>query len=67
METRTQTVTLQWDMVLFIVFLILKLTNVISWSWWIVTLPLWLPIVIFVLIMCTIGIFLVFTQIRKKL
>jgi len=26
---------------LFIVFLCLKLTGTISWSWWIVTLPLW--------------------------
>lgn len=30
--------------VLFIVFLILKLTNVIDWSWWWVTAPLWGPI-----------------------
>lgn len=29
--------------VLFIVFLILKLTNVIDWSWWWVTAPLWGP------------------------
>lgn len=29
--------------VLFIVFLILKLTNVIDWSWWWVTAPLWIP------------------------
>ena len=26
---------------LFIVFLVLKLTNVINWSWWWVTAPLW--------------------------
>lgn len=30
--------------VLFIVFLVLKLTNVITWSWWWVTAPLWMPI-----------------------
>ena len=30
--------------ILFIVFLILKLTNVIDWSWWWVTAPLWIPI-----------------------
>lgn len=29
--------------VLFIVFLVLKLTNVINWSWWWVTAPLWIP------------------------
>jgi hypothetical protein len=26
---------------LFLVFLVLKLTEVISWSWWWVTCPLW--------------------------
>lgn len=26
---------------LFIVFLVLKLTHVINWSWWWVTAPLW--------------------------
>ncbi len=29
--------------VLFIVFLVLKLTGNIDWSWWWVTSPLWLP------------------------
>lgn len=29
------------SMVLFIVFLVLKLCGVIAWSWWLVTLPLW--------------------------
>lgn len=27
---------------LFIVFLVLKLTNAIAWSWWWVTAPLWM-------------------------
>jgi hypothetical protein len=30
--------------VLFIVFLVLKLTNNIDWSWWWVTSPLWIPL-----------------------
>ena len=30
--------------VLFIVFLVLKLTGNIDWSWWWVTSPLWLPL-----------------------
>lgn len=30
--------------VLFIVFLVLKLTDNIDWSWWWVTAPLWLPL-----------------------
>lgn len=29
-------------MILFIVFLILKLCKVIAWSWWWVTSPLWI-------------------------
>lgn len=31
--------------VLFCIFLVLKLTNHIDWSWWWVTSPLWLPLV----------------------
>lgn len=38
------------DMVLFIVFLILKLVGVIDWSWWWVTAPIWLPAVIVVVL-----------------
>lgn len=29
---------------LFLVFLTLKLTDVIDWSWWWVTAPIWAPI-----------------------
>ena len=29
---------------LFLTFLVLKLTNVINWSWWWVTAPLWIPV-----------------------
>ena len=35
---------------LFIVFLTLKLTNVIAWSWWWVTAPLWGPLVLVLVI-----------------
>ena len=41
--------------VLFVVFLILKLCNVINWSWWWVTAPLWMPfalgVAIFIIVM----------------
>lgn len=30
--------------VVLIVFIILKLTRVISWSWWIVLIPLWIQL-----------------------
>ena len=36
---------------LFIVLLVLKLTGYITWSWWLVTSPLWLvPALFFVII-----------------
>ncbi|MCY4303432.1 MAG: hypothetical protein OXC62_01390 [Aestuariivita sp.] len=28
---------------LFLIFLVLKLTEIITWSWWWVTAPIWLP------------------------
>ena len=42
--------------VLFLIFMILKLTNVIDWSWWWVTAPLWIPISIALAILTFIGI-----------
>jgi hypothetical protein len=32
--------------VLFVVFLVLKLTGNIDWSWWWVTSPIWIPILL---------------------
>ena len=32
--------------ILFVVFLILKLCKVITWSWWWVFAPIWIPFVI---------------------
>jgi len=42
--------------VLFIVFLILKLTNTIFWSWWWVTAPLWIPVALATVIGVVTGI-----------
>ena len=36
--------------VLFVVFLTLKLTHLINWSWWWVTAPLWGPWLAFLVI-----------------
>ena len=37
--------------VMFVLFLVLKLAGVITWSWWLVTAPLWLvPALFFVII-----------------
>lgn len=37
---------LKFNNVLFLIFLTLKLTGTITWSWWWVTAPLWLPITV---------------------
>ena len=36
--------------VLFLIFLVLKLTGQITWSWWWVTAPLWIPLCILALL-----------------
>ena len=49
---------------LTIVFVALKLTGVIDWSWWAVTTPIWIPIVIVLTIILVI--FIIF-QISEKI
>ena len=45
---------------LFLVFLILKLTGTITWSWWFVTLPLWIgPALGIAFLGIALGVFLV--------
>jgi len=44
------------NMVLFLIFLVLKLTGHIDWSWWWVTSPLWIGIVLVVVILILIEI-----------
>ena len=33
---------------MFLVFLVLKLCHVIQWSWWWVTAPIWIPLLIII-------------------
>ena len=42
--------------VLFLVFLVLKLTEVIDWSWWWVTAPLWIPIAFVIALTVLLGV-----------
>jgi hypothetical protein len=44
-------------MILFLIFMTLKLTNNIDWSWWWVTAPLWIPValVLGLLVVALIG------------
>jgi hypothetical protein len=44
-------VKLTFPLVLFLVFLVLKLTNVIAWSWWWVTAPIWIPFAVWAVCM----------------
>ena len=48
---------------LFLVFLILKLTDNIDWSWWWVTSPIWIPACLFVFGM---GLGLLWIYIKEK-
>lgn len=41
--------------ILFVVFLVLKLTGVIDWSWWWVTAPLWISFILTMLLLAVIG------------
>ena len=45
---------------LFVVFLVLKLTGLVDWSWWLVTSPLWIPlggVLVILLILLIAGVF----------
>lgn len=44
------------DAILFITFLVLKLTHVIDWSWWWVTSPLWIPFAIVIVVVIIYGV-----------
>ncbi len=46
--------------VLFIVFLVLKLTGTTAWSWWWVCAPLWIPFAIIIVILLGIGLYFLF-------
>ena len=45
--------------VLFVILLVLKLTETVAWSWWIITLPLWITplilLIFFILWLIAIG------------
>ena len=49
---------------LAIVFIVLKLTGYITWSWWWVLAPLWIPFLIFISVMIVMFVF--FLVMAKK-
>ena len=52
-------------MILFIVFLILRLCKVIDWSWWWVTSPLWIMALFVIMVMILYVIIGVLMELRK--
>jgi hypothetical protein len=48
MKEQTASTSISLYTIVFIIFLILKLTGNIDWSWWWVTSPIWIPILLFV-------------------
>ena len=50
-------------MILFLIFMTLKLTKSIDWSWWWVTAPLWIPVA---LVLGLIVIALIGTAAKRK-
>lgn len=48
MESNNNSGGISFSGALFLVFLILKLTDNIDWSWWWVTAPLWIPVAVFI-------------------
>ena len=55
MANKTSSSGLGLGSVLFIVFLVLKLTGNIDWSWWWVTSPLWIPITLGIIMVGIMG------------
>lgn len=63
---KDESVSIGFSGILFIVFLILKLTNVIAWSWWWVTAPLWITIALNILIIISISLFQIIIHRKKR-
>lgn len=53
-------------LIIFIVFLILKLVGVLDWSWLYVTMPLWIPIGLnIVIFLITLTVYLIIGTIKE--
>ena len=63
---KDESISIGFSGILFIVFLILKLTNVIAWSWWWVTAPLWITISLNILIIISIALFQFIIHRKKR-
>ena len=52
--------------VLFLIFLTLKLTDVITWSWWWVTAPLWGPFAVVTVFIAVAAIGLIIAELFDR-
>ena len=61
---------INWDLHisywLFIILLVLKITNTVNWSWWIITLPIWLHFGLMAIGLIIFILFLIFYYIFKN-
>jgi hypothetical protein len=46
---------------IFVIFVVLKLTGVIDWSWWIITAPFWISALVWLMVFMTYILFCGFT------
>ena len=53
------------SILLFVIFLLLKVFHVVAWSWWIITLPLWLGFAVYLAI-TLIALLMAFVFSRKS-
>jgi hypothetical protein len=68
-ESKSVTVNFPFLGILTLIFITLKLTGHIAWSWWWVLSPLWIPVGIVLLIAIIFGIFVAFggtLNVRKR-
>jgi hypothetical protein len=52
--------------ILFLIFLVLKLTNYIDWSWWWVSAPLWVTAILYIVIAIIMATYLQKRRGRRK-
>ena len=57
---------LSFASILFLIFLVLKLTNYIDWSWWWVSSPLWITAILYVVIVTVLVGFIQKNRGRRK-
>lgn len=55
-----------FPLLLFTVFLVLKLTKVIAWSWWWVTAPLWLGALVAFVILFVVFMFKAYAEAKRS-